>query len=122
MGLSQSLPVTSYIKMIDIWMLFTMTIPFLEVVLHTAHEVFKRPSTFLIAPETRLDVLKVKSKEEEVATKNKVTRSCAIGSLMLPICSLVFTITFWAVGIIKSYSSTYVQDSSMSDCLTIDPV
>ena len=107
-------------------MLFTMTIPFLEVVLHTAHEVFKRPSTFLIAPENRLDVLKVKSKEEEVATKNnsmeltKVMRSCAIGSLMLPICSLVFTITFWAVGIIKSYSSGDAQGSNMSDCLTID--
>ena len=50
----------------------------------------------------------------------KVT--CAIGSLMLPICSLVCTITFWAVGIFKSYSSADVQDSNMSDCLTIDPV
>ena len=103
MGLSQSLPVTSYIKMIDIWMLFTMTIPFLEVVLHTLHEVFKRPSTFHIVPEPRVDVLKVQSEEEEVAKKNnsmKMTKvACAMGSLMLPICSLVFTITFWAVGI-----------------------
>ena len=38
LGLSQTLPVTSYIKMIDIWMVFTMTIPFLEVVLHTIDE------------------------------------------------------------------------------------
>ena len=43
LGLSKSLPVTSYFKMIDIWMLFTMTVPFLEVVLHTANEVFKQP-------------------------------------------------------------------------------
>ena len=43
LGLSNSLPVTSYFKMIDIWMLFTMTVPFLEVVLHTANEVFKAP-------------------------------------------------------------------------------
>ena len=103
-----------------------MTIPFLEVVLHTAHEVFKRPSTFHIVPEPRVDVLKVQSEEEEVAKKNnsmKMTKvACAMGSLMLPICSLVFTITFWAVGIIKSYSSADVQDSNMSDCLTIDPV
>merc|ERR1719422_1991090 len=42
LGLSQSLPVTSYVKMIDIWMLFTMMIPFLEVVLHTTNEVFER--------------------------------------------------------------------------------
>ena len=38
LGLSQTLPVTSYIKMIDIWMGFTMTIPFLEVVLHTTDD------------------------------------------------------------------------------------
>ena len=38
LGLSQTLPVTSYIKMIDIWMVFTMTIPFLEVVLHTTDD------------------------------------------------------------------------------------
>ncbi len=30
-----SLPATSYIKMIDVWLLFTLTIPFSEVVLHT---------------------------------------------------------------------------------------
>ena len=29
--------------MIDIWMLFTMTLPFLEVVLHTTNEVFAPP-------------------------------------------------------------------------------
>ena len=29
--------------MIDIWMLFTMTVPFLEVALHTCTEVMKRP-------------------------------------------------------------------------------
>ena len=29
--------------MIDIWMLLTMTLPFLEVVLHTTNEVFAPP-------------------------------------------------------------------------------
>ena len=62
--------------MIDIWMLFTMTIPFLEVVLHTIHEVFKNKRTSKIVPETRVDVLEVKSgeeerKEEEAKTNNE---------------------------------------------------
>ena len=86
-----------------------------------------RPSTFhIIVPETRVDVLEAKSEEEETTKKinnTKLTKvTYAISSMMLPICSLVFTITFWAVGIIKSYSSADVQDSNMSDCLTIDPV
>ena len=34
MGISQSLPTTAYVKIIDIWMMFTMIIPFIEVVIH----------------------------------------------------------------------------------------
>ena len=125
LGLSQSLPVTSYIKMIDIWMLFTMTIPFLEVVLHTTHEVFKNQRASKIVPGTR--VLNIKSgeeekKEEDAKTNNimKVKLSKVMGNLMLPICSIVFTIIFWAVGLIQAYSSGDVQDSNFSDCLSID--
>ena len=123
LGLSQSLPVTSYIKMIDIWMLFTMTIPFLEVVLHTTNE-YKNKTKSHIVPETRVDVMKVTSGEENEDTKTnntmKLTLSMVMGNLMLPICSLIFTLIFWAVGIIKSYSSGDAQGSNMSDCLTID--
>ena len=103
-----------------------MTIPFLEVVLHTLHEVFKRPSTFHIVPEPRVDVLKVQSEEEEVAKKNnsmKMTKvTCAMGSLMLPICSLVFTVTFWAFGLVHADSSNDADKFNMSDCLTTDLV
>ena len=123
LGLSQSLPVTSYIKMIDIWMLFTMTIPFLEVVLHTTNE-YKNKTKSHIVPETRVDVMKVTSGEENEDTKTnntmKLTLSMVMGNLMLPICSLIFTLIFWAVGIIKSYSSGDAQGSNMSDCLTTD--
>ena len=38
MGISASLPTTAYVKMVDIWMIFTMTIPLLEVSLHTYKE------------------------------------------------------------------------------------
>ena len=100
-----------------------MTIPFLEVVLHTANE-YKNKTKSHIVPETRVDVVKVKSGEEnEVAKTNntmKLTLSMVMGNLMLPICSLIFTLIFWAVGIIKSYSSGDAQDSNMSDCLTTD--
>ena len=34
-SVSNSLPMTSYVKMIDIWLLFTLTIPFVEVFLQT---------------------------------------------------------------------------------------
>ena len=127
MGLSESLPVTSYIKMIDIWMLFTMTIPFLEVVMHTTNEVFKRPPVL----DKRVGVVKVKPAEEEQVemeeedecqTNNKICFPLVrmASRMMLPICSLIFTLIFWVVGIIQSYSSGAAQDQNMTDCLTID--
>ena len=39
MGISQSLPMTGYIKMIDIWMIFTMSNPFLVISLHCLQQV-----------------------------------------------------------------------------------
>ena len=61
-----------------------------------------------------------KEKKEEGAKIMKIKLSKVMGNLMLPICSLVFTIIFWALGLNHAYSSADVQDSNMSDCLTID--
>ena len=130
LGLSQSLPVTSYIKMIDIWMLFTMTIPFLEVVLHTTNEVSKRPRASHVALGPKVDLIEVKSasngeeemQEEEGNTNTSIrpTLTKLMGNLMLPIASLVFTVIFWVVGFIQSLSSADIQHFNLSDCKTID--
>ena len=114
LGLSQSVPVTSYIKMVDIWMLFTMTIPFLEVVYHTSNEMFKQS-----------DVIRVKPPNlplEEVLTNNntKAVLWMTMKRLVLPVSSLLFILIFWIVGLIASYYSGGVQDSNMSECLVID--
>ena len=34
-SVSSSLPTTSYVKMVDIWLIFNLFLPFLEVLLHT---------------------------------------------------------------------------------------
>ena len=39
MGISQSLPMTGYIKMIDIWMIFTMSYPFVVITLHCLEKI-----------------------------------------------------------------------------------
>ena len=125
LGLSQSLPVTSYVKMIDIWMLFTMMIPFLEVTLHTTNEVLIRSDC---GRERQIGVVRVdpvqKLKEEErpgtSSSMNSSTLLKLSGRLILPIGSLIFTLTFWIVGLIKSYSSGYSQDPNMFGCLELD--
>ena len=106
-----------------------MTIPFLEVVVHTTHEVFKDKKASHIVPETRVGVLEVKSGEEDEVEKEEeekknnimnLTLSKMMGSLMLPILSFGFIIIFWTVGLIHAYSSSDVLDLNMYDCLAID--
>ena len=117
LGLSQSLPVTSYVKMIDIWMLFTMTVPFLEVVMHTTNEAFKQPRMGHFSTKRQVNVVTVKS-AKEADEEEKVLRLA--GWLVLPASSLIFTLVFWIVGLIQSYSSIAIQDPNMTDCLKID--
>ena len=124
LGLTQRLPVTSYIKMIDIWMLFTMTVPFLEVVMHTTNEVFVRRASH-VGPDKRIIGVKpaVELEEEELSKTRNRMRSILrtlTSHLKLPFSSLVFTISFWIVGLSLSYSTDSTQDSNMTDCLVID--
>ena len=124
MGLSQTLPVTSYFKMIDIWMLFTMTVPFLEVVLHTTKEVFKKSISAHSCLNTPVNVVNVKPAEDqemvgEVKNDNNILN--LIGSLMLPVISLIFAFIFWTVGVIASYSDGNNTNLNMTECLAIQP-
>ena len=114
LGLSQSVPVTSYIKMVDIWMLFTMTIPFLEVVYHTSNEMYKQSDVIRVTPQNL-------SFEEVLLNNNtKAVVWMTIKRLVLPISSLLFTLIFWIVGLIASYYSGDTEDFNMYDCLIID--
>ena len=102
-----------------------MTVPFLEVVLHTTNEVFKRPNTIL---DNRVDVVRVKSAEEQEEVDEMLKMSNSMnstivrltGRLLLPIGCLIFTVIFWVVGLIASYSSGAIDDPNMTDCLTVD--
>ena len=40
MAISNSLPRTSYVKLIDIWLIFNLMIPFMEIILTTLNTVF----------------------------------------------------------------------------------
>ena len=108
------MPVTSYIKMVDIWMLFTMTIPFLEVVYHTSNEMSKQSDVVRVTPQN-LPLEEVLPNNNTKAVLWKKTKR-----LVLPISSLLFTLIFWIVGLIASYYSGGTQNSNMSDCLMID--
>ena len=67
-GVSNNLPKTSYIKMIDVWFIFSMTIPFIEVILQTYIEYlrYKQGFTHINKHGTAVNV-KTMDKEEKSA-------------------------------------------------------
>ena len=61
MGISESLPLTGYIKMIDIWMIFTMSYPFVVITLHCLQKA-KEKATDIRGTTKRINVLESKLK------------------------------------------------------------
>ena len=110
--------------MIDVWMVFTMTVPFLEVVLHTFNKIFKQSGAAHFGVNNQVGVVRVKSaytqKEDGEMPIMSTSKVRMAGRLVLPIGSLLFCVVFWLVGLIQSYSSAAGQDPNMTDCLTID--
>ena len=95
-------------------MLFTMTIPFLEVVYHTSNEMSKQSDMVRVTPQNL-------SLEEVLLNNNtKAVLWMTTKRLVLPISSLLFTLIFWIIGLIASYYSGDTEDFNMYDCLMID--
>ena len=108
--------------MIDIWMLFTMTVPFLEVALHTCTEVMKRPGVPQFSPKSRVHQVNPADRMDLELPQPKITPAWVgvVGRLLLPLISILFTLIFWILGLSASYWTKTQQDSSIHQCLTIE--
>ena len=109
--------------MIDIWMLFTIIVPFLEVVLHTIKEVFKKSRSTPPWLNKKVSVVNVRPAEDQEveAIKNGNHTLNLIAFLMLPVSSLIFAFVFWMVGLIASKSDGNNTYPNMTECLAIQP-
>ena len=115
LGISQSLPVTSYVKMIDIWMIFTMSVPFIEVGLHAGYELLKHrlSSPQRVSPGSSA-VLKTTQRSSLPLWANLFLQ------LVIPILAIIFCTTFWIVGLFSFYFPKINQNLQMSNCLGYD--
>ncbi len=55
------LPKTSYVKLVDVWLIFHLIVPFCEVIVHTAADVLRNPTIDESEEEKRA---KAKEKKE----------------------------------------------------------
>ena len=124
-SVSSNLPTTAYIKMIDIWMIFSLSIPFIEVLLHTYMDSLREDSdreinhhgkSIDVAPvESKRDVNLI-SRHEDVQVKalremyqkqrdslsqlkmKKLRRVKKFAHIGIPSLAVVFIIFYWYVG------------------------
>ena len=101
-----------------------MTVPFLEVVLHTINKISKQPGAEVahFGANKQVGLVMVESAstlEEEMPIIN-TSKVRMAGRLVLPVGSVFFCVIFWVVGLIQSYSAADGQNPNKTDCLTID--
>ena len=98
MGMLASLPTTAYIKMIDIWMIFSMLYPFFIVFLHSTMEVVKN-----ISSSTKIETSDWTRSSEE---RGKKIKNCFrfLLNYGLPSMVIFFIIIFWTFGLINKDS------------------
>ena len=88
---SNSLPKTSYIKMVDIWLLFNLLLPFMVVLIHTRMDTLRMDNEESIS--TKEELFLAKSRNRKLAFWKKVS------SVYNPIMFLSFVTVYWMVGL-----------------------
>ena len=89
-GVSQTLPKTAYIKLIDVWMIFTMCYPFCVVILYAVRELLQEgdPNVPVSLDQDKGGTM--------VRTTIKVVTSLLYQGL--PLLAVIFIILFWVLG------------------------
>ena len=114
-SVSSNLPTTSYVKMIDIWLLASLFVPFIEVILHTYMDLLRNVNDREINHHGRVhkvagvnetnDVVArqawLKKAAEKRARKLKICQQ--VSKIYVPLVASVFIIGWWMLGIFNYY-------------------
>ena len=111
----EKLPPTSYVRMIDIWLIFCIFIPFLEVCILTIKEYFTDDNLEINDHGRRRQLRQTMIFKNIEMRRNIVEVSIKIGKLLfdsfnykinesleqniVPVLTLIFTLVYWTIGI-----------------------
>ena len=112
LSINNNLPPTSYIKMIDVWLLFNLMKPFVDIIINTyienvrgENETNKKKEVFYERNSSAWDKQAGKQKLPEIAVPRSpsktIENSKYFSRVIYPIFCLVFTILFWIIGLYK---------------------
>ena len=103
-SVSDSLPRTSYVKLIDFWLIFNLLVPFIDILLHTVIDALRTYCSH--------DISSVKvhprGKERDARKNNNGPKLLKIlisfGKFGLPLAYLLFAIIYFGTGLSIRYS------------------
>jgi len=111
-SVNESLPATSYIKMIDIWLIFNLIVPFILMIIHTYMDTLRpeegdsvvlNPGVLSNSPVPS----KWSSQEVSVTSAHdkRMLRLChLLANVGIPVIAIIFITVFFIAGLIHSYS------------------
>ena len=104
-SVSNSLPRTSYVKLIDVWLIFNLLVPFTDVLLHTIIDVIRNnyEPTIDTAFVARCSAKVLPEGANLVAEKDRKRQKLLNGFILvgragLPVIYVLFTILYFGVG------------------------
>ena len=102
-SVSGTLPKTSYIKMIDIWLIVGLSIPFIECILHTVVYALhlKDPDNHERSKSAWMKKKHNEDKKEKIARKIDYSTK-----IIIPITYGVFVLAYFLIGYVKTMNST----------------
>ena len=105
-SVSNSLPRTSYVKLIDVWLIFNLLVPFIDVLLHTIIDIIRNnydptidESTFVARSSAKISPEGAKIMAEKDKKRLKLLNGfILVGRAGLPVTYVLFSILYFGFG------------------------
>ena len=93
---SNNLPKTSYMKMMDVWLLFNLIIPFMVVLIHTYMDTLRKADDEEDHDNKILSRLEMDKRRQQTKRLNFLQR---VSLIYNPLIALLFVSLYWAIGL-----------------------
>ena len=93
---SNNLPKTSYMKMMDVWLLFNLIIPFMVVLIHTYMDTLRKADDDNDDGHGILSRYEMEKRRQQMKRLNFLQR---VSLIYNPLIALLFVSLYWAIGL-----------------------
>jgi hypothetical protein len=93
-SISNTLPQTAYLKLIDLWLLFSLIVPLIIFIIHMIWEMRSSKGEMIQTNEKPTGTAWISTTNQALAKKGFTSRRAV--QIMVPLASALFIIVYWA--------------------------